>query len=245
MQNIELIFCIFFRCFFRRAGVTYINRVAWLHAGEFGSVVQPSAGRTKGARSAAGCSRSREKDRNARFTRYRLRRLLSEQTTHAVRRVAAILGRKTATRVSLDTASAGCCPNKQRTLCGSPQPLSGERPQRAFHSIPPPQAAVRTNNACCTAGRSRPLAEDCSLRSQGFSARLRAVVEIRTQCGGPQLRPAKARLSRPLRRPFASCGRKSVSKILPLGKKQARLFLLSLIRISGCAEDTPFRPKQA
>ena len=125
MQNIELIFCIFFRCFFRRAGVTYINRVAWLHAGEFGSVVQPSAGRTKGARSAAGCSRSREKDRNARFTRYSLRRLLSEQTTHAVRQPAAALGRKTATRASLDTASAGCCPNKQRMLYGGSQPPPG------------------------------------------------------------------------------------------------------------------------
>ncbi len=159
MQNIELIFCIFFDVFSEERGILIlIKEAAWLHAGEFGTMAQSSAGRIKGARSAAARSRSREKDRNARFTRCRLCRLLSEQTTHAVRQSAAAPGGGLLAAFARPLRSATCCsgnshavrraaasPREGPPVASAPASLRKLRPRARFEDTP---ARQKNKHAC-------------------------------------------------------------------------------------------------
>ena len=153
MQNIELIFCIFFDVFSEERGILIlIKEAAWLHAGEFGTMAQSSAGRIKGARSAAARSRSREKDRNARFTRCRLCRLLSEQTTHAVRQSAAAPGGGLLAAFARPLRSATCCSgNSHAVRRAAASPL--RRPAslaRASASQAAPRVMRSGSHGACT-----------------------------------------------------------------------------------------------
>ncbi len=100
---------------------------------------------------------------------------------------------------------ANCCSRSHACACRSPPPPAADGKSRVARCPPAAVGEQAGSTSQTSAARSRPLAEGCFSRwlVADPSARLRAETEscVALQRGGPQLRPAKARMWRP----FASC----------------------------------------